>query len=320
MPLARDTRQVIVTGGAGFLGARLIAALLEARGDPSLRIVSADRLPCPIDDARVESRLGSIVDANYVDAVVTEDTSIVFHLAAVLSGQAEVDFALGMQVNVDGTRHLLDACRRCATPPRVVFASTVAVFGGPLPAVVPDHMAVRPQSTYGTEKAIAELLVHEYTRRGVIDGVVCRVPTVAVRPGLPNSAVSSFVSGIVREPLRGVDSVCPVPVETPIWISAPEVVTGNLLHAGTVSGDVLGATRTINLPGVTATPTLLLESLERVAGAEARARVRLEIDPAIAEIVVSWPAAFDTDRALALGFACDRDVAAIVEAFAARLP
>ena len=144
-----------------------------------------------------------------------------------------------MRVNVDATRTLLEACRRLETPPRFVFTSTVAVFGGALPDVVPDDVAVLPQSSYGAAKAIAELLVNEYSRRGFIDGIVCRLPTVAVRPGAPNSAMSSFVSGIIREPLAGIDSVCPVPLDTRLWISSPDVVTRNLLHAARV--DDVGA-------------------------------------------------------------------------------
>lgn len=309
----------LVTGGAGFLGSRLIAALLEAPdGLSPRRIVSADMQPCPISDSRVDSRVGTIADAAHVRSLLSEEVTCVFHLAAVLSGEAEADFARGMLVNVEGTRHLLEASHQCRVAPRFVFASTVAVFGGELPAVVSDDMALRPQSSYGTEKAMAELLVHEYTRRGVVDGVVCRVATVAVRPGAPSSAVSSFVSGIIREPIDGLDSVCPVPLDTPIWISSPDVVTRNLVHAGRLPAASLEQSRTVNLPGVSVTPARLLDSLEQLAGADARARVRQAVDPPIARIVASWPAAFDMTYARRLGFEGDADANAIVRRFLAQ--
>jgi nucleoside-diphosphate-sugar epimerase len=305
---------VLVTGAAGFLGSRLVSALLD---DPALqssgaRIIAADRLPCPIDDSRIEQRIGSIEDTSFADALVDADVGIVYHLAAVLSGEAESDFDLGFRVNVDATRRLLERCRRLASAPRFVFASTIAVFGGPLPDVVPDDMVLRPQSSYGTEKAIAELLVAEYARKGFVDGLACRLATVAVRPGAPNSALSSFVSGIIREPVAAVASVCPVPLDTRLWISAPGTVIGNLLHAARVPTADLGARRAFTLPGLTTTPADMLDSLERHAGSDARARVHCEVDAALSRVVCSWPGGFDTRYALSLGFAGDENVDAIV--------
>ena len=182
-------------------------------------------------------------------SVVERDVDVVYHLAAVLSGQSEAEFDVGLRVNLDGTRRLLEACRLSARPPRVVFSSTIAALGGPLPAVVPETQMVEPESSYGAEKAICELLVSEYSRRGFVDGISCRVPTVAIRPGKPNSALSSFVSGIVREPLAGVDAVCPVPLDTRVWITSPDAATRNLVHAGRVAASALGGRRTVNLPG-----------------------------------------------------------------------
>jgi D-erythronate 2-dehydrogenase len=308
---------VLVTGGAGFLGTRLIQGLLDGHaGAPApSRVICVDQAPCTLDDPRVTSRVGSVADSTFVRDVVTPDVRAIWHLAAVLSGQSESDYALGMAVNVEGTRALLDACRSIARPPRFVFSSTIAVFGGPLPPVVPDDFVLRPQSSYGTGKAIAELLLMEYTRRGIVDGVVCRVPTVAVRPGRPNSAMSSFVSGIIREPLAGLESVCPVPMDTRLWVSSPDATTTNLAHAGHLDASALGAVRAINLPGITVTPAALLDSLERAAGAEARARVTLVPDPAIARVVASWPGAFDVSRAMALGFRRDGDADVLVQQF-----
>ena len=275
--------KILITGAGGFLGRRLARALLAgAPGLPEVStLVAVDTAASPIDDPRVDWRAGTITDDAFTASIVERDLDLVYHLAAVVSGQAEAEFDLGMRVNVDATRALLDACRRLEKPPRFIFTSTVAVFGGPLPPVVPDSAAVTPQSSYGSAKAIDELLVNEYSRRGFIDGIVCRLPTIAVRPGAPNAAASSFVSGIVREPLAGIDTVCPVPLETRLWISSPDVVTQNLVHAARLDASALEGRRNINLPGGTVTAAEMLASLERLAGAEVRSRVRCEIDQRI---------------------------------------
>jgi nucleoside-diphosphate-sugar epimerase len=232
---------VLVTGAAGFLGSLLIKQLLAEAdaGGRGVRIVAADLTRGAADDTRVEWHAGSITDPAFIDSIAGADVDVVFHLAAVLSGQAEAEFDLGLRVNVDATRAVLEACRRRGRAPRFVFSSTIAVFGGPLPEVVPEDFALMPQSSYGTAKAIAELLVLEYSRRGFVDAVVCRVPTVTVRPGKPNSALSSFVSGIIREPLAGLESLCPVPLDTRIWVSSPATVTYNLLHASRIPNSAL---------------------------------------------------------------------------------
>lgn len=303
--------KVIVTGAAGFLGQRLIASLLS-EGSGVSDVVAADVAACPVDDPRVHSKVGTIVDDAFVRSIVHRDVVAVYHLAAVLSGQSEAEFDTGMAVNVDATRALLEACRRLGTAPRFVFASSVAVFGGPLPEVVPDDMALWPQSSYGTEKAIAELLVGDYSRRGFVDGISCRLPTVAIRPGKPNSALSSFVSGIVREPLAGIESVCPVPLDTRLWITSPDVVVWNLVHAGRLDTSALGGRRAVNVPGLSATPAGMLASLERYGGAAARALVRCEEDARMMRVVCTWPGDFDLERPLRLGFRVDADVDAIV--------
>jgi D-erythronate 2-dehydrogenase len=308
---------VLVTGAAGFLGGRLIGALLadvSTRGI-SMRIVAADLAQCPIDDPCVVPRTGSISDPSFIDAIVEDDTDVVYHLAAVLSGQSEAEFDVGMRTNVDATRALLDACARLPKPPRFVFSSSIAVFGGPLPDVVPEDMALRPQSSYGTEKAIGELIVGDYSRRQWIDGVSCRLPTVAIRPGRPNSALSSFVSGIVREPLAGIDCVCPVPFDTKMWITSPDVVTRNLIHAGRMATTDLDGRRSFNLPGLTVTPAQMLDSLERLAGPVVRARVRLAVDEQTARVVRTWPGALDTSRALSHGFSADKDVDSLIRTY-----
>lgn len=307
---------ILVTGAAGFLGTRLIRTLLADPAHAGARIVAADITACPVDDPRIDCRIGTIADPEFVGAIAHE-AAVVYHLAAVLSGQAESEFDLGMQINVDATRALLEACRRLTSAPRFVFTSTVAVFGGTLPPIVPEDMALLPQSSYGTAKAIVELLVSDYSRRGFVDGVICRVPTVAVRPGRPNAAASSFVSGIIREPLAGIESVCPVPPDTRLWISSPETVTRNLAHAGSLPAAELGGRRAVNLPGITVTPEEMLDALGRLGGPDARARVRLAPDDRIIRIVCSWPGAFDVSRARQLGFQIDRDFDAILRQFMA---
>jgi D-erythronate 2-dehydrogenase len=306
---------VLVTGGAGFLGSRVIRRLLAGgNGSPPVsRIVSLDVARCPIEDARVESRVGSIADPAFVDTIVGAD--VVYHMAAVLSGQSEAEFDLGMAINVDATRRLLERCRRFAKPPRFIFTSSLAVFGGPMPDVVPEDMVLMPQSSYGAGKAIAELMVCEYSRRGFVDGLVCRLPTICVRPGKPNSAASSFVSGIIREPLGGIDSACPVPLATRLWIASPALTVGNLVHAATLPTAALQGRRTLNLPGLCVTAAGMLDSLERLGGRTARARVACTPEKRIIDIVCSWPGDFDVRRPLSLGFKVDADFDAIVRQY-----
>ena len=311
--------KILVTGAAGFLGRRLLTELLAGRtAVPAVtRVIAADLLPCPIDDPRVESRVGDITDAGYISAILDRDVRVIWHLAAVLSGQSEAEFDVGLRVNVDATRALLDRARSLAAPARFVFSSTIAALGAPLPDVVPEDQVLRPKSSYGAAKVIAETLVSEYARRGFVDGIACRVPTVAIRPGKPNSALSSFVSGIIREPLAGIDAVCPVPLDTRVWITSPSIATANLAHAATVPASALEDRRVVNLPGLCVTPAEMLDSLERLGGPAARQRVRVEIDAHTARIVGTWPGAFDVSRPLALGFHPEGDIDSIVRQFMA---
>lgn len=312
--------KIVVTGGGGFLGSRVIELLLEGKdaGTGTVvfdEIVSLDLAECPVGDSRVSSIKGSIGDADLLHQLVTEDTVGIFHLAAVLSGGSEEDFDLAMNVNVDGTRALLEAARNIQAVPRFVFTSSLAVFGGEMPAIVPENLATQPESTYGMVKSIGELLVNEYTRKGYIDGRVCRLPTISVRPGKPNSAASSFASSIIREPMNGTASVCPVPVDTKLWLSSPNVAVANLVHAFELGGEILGSWRVLNIPGLSVTAAEMLESLERVGGRSSRELVSIDYDARIDAIVGSWPGAFDVARTRTLGFVSDTDFDQVVQQY-----
>ncbi|HEA52308.1 D-erythronate dehydrogenase, partial [Marinobacter antarcticus] len=241
---------------------------------------------------------------------------VIFHLAAVVSSAAEADLELGMAVNFDATRALLEGCRsRGLSTTRLIMASSVAVYGGELPEVLDDLTALTPQSSYGTQKAMSELLINDYSRRGLIDGRVLRLPTIVIRPGRPNAAASSFASSILREPLNGEDAVCPVPVDLELFVMSPGRVIDALVHGAEISGADLGNRRSLMLPGITVSVAEMLDSLRQAGGDEALARVKHQPDANIEAIVSSWPGRFTNQRANALGFKGDSDFREIVEAF-----
>ena len=317
---------VTITGGAGFLGRRLAAALLDrgsltgadGRGQAIERITLIDLVAAgPFADPRVVQMSGDIADRSLLERAIDADTTSVFHLAAVVSGQAEADFDLGMRVNLDGTRALLEVCRARGHRPRVVFASSIAVYGGALPDVVLESTPLTPQTSYGTQKAIGELLIADYTRKGFVDGRALRIPTVTVRPGRPNAAASSFASGIIREPVNGEESVCPVDRATRMWVISPESAVGGLIHAHELPAERLGSQRSISLPGLSVTVGEMAAALERVAGAEAASRIRWQPDPRITRLVDTWPGTLDAARARSLGFPQDENFDAIVRAYVA---
>lgn len=321
---------VLVTGGAGFLGARLARQLLSGgsldvagSGDqPLARLTLADQVPAPHDlaaDERVTTLCGDLGEllggpGEARDAVAAAD--VIFHLAAAVSAECEADFDLGVRANLRATESLLASCRAAGTNPVLVFASSLAVFGAsaehPLPDVVDDQTMPNPQSSYGSQKVIGEQLLSDYTRRGFLRGRAIRLMTVCVRPGRPNAAASGFLSGIIREPLAGQRARCPVGPRTEVALASPASAISGLLCAAT-SGDRAWGDRTaVNLPALTVTVGEMAAALERVAGPEARALIDWLPDPAVAAIVTSWPARFRADRAARLGLVPDPDFDSIV--------
>ncbi|RJG03631.1 D-erythronate dehydrogenase [Noviherbaspirillum sedimenti] len=316
--------EVLITGGAGLLGARLARQLLErgtladAQGKqtPISRITLLDVVPAQgFTDERIKIVTGDIADPKTIESVISPATQSIFHFAAIVSGHAEADFDLGMRINFDATRLILERARHNGNRPRVVFTSSVAVFGGDLPAKVPDTQVLTPQSSYGAQKVMGELLVTDYSRKGFIDGRALRMPTVCVRPGAPNKAASSFASGIIREPLNGVEAVCPVAPETPMWLLSPRYAINSLIHGHDIDGSAFGYSRALSLPGLATTVQEMVAALERVAGSNVVKRIRWERDDAIIKIVNSWPGNFDTKRGDAMGFKRDADFDSIVRAY-----
>ncbi len=317
---------VLITGGTGFIGRRLVAALLargtlpDADGNEQaiarLRVSDVAKPPSPLpDDNRIEAVYGDFSAPGAADKLVGDDTDAVFHLAAIVSGQAEQEFELGMRINLDGTRALLDACRAQERCPRLVFTSSVAVFGGDMPEVLDDRTHLTPQTSYGSQKAACELLVNDYSRKGFVDGRALRLPTVVVRPGKPNAAASSFASAVIREPLQGDDYACPVKPDTSMWVLSPRRVVDALMHAATTPQSAWSSYRAVSLPGMTLTVADMVEAMGQVAGDKVAARVSYVPDPFIERIVYGWATRFTTPRAEAMGFRADGSFQEVVEAF-----
>lgn len=299
--------RALILGGGGFLG-RKLAGALAARG--SLRGAALTRLaqvdlaaPEPVSGA--EGLALDITDRAAAAALLGQGWDAVFHLAAVVSGQAEAELETGLSVNLQGSLNVLEGARAAGGAPVLVFASSVAVYGGDVPDPLHDFVALQPQTSYGAQKAAVELLVSDYARRGLIDGRSVRLPTVTVRPGKPNAAASSFMSSIFREPLQGQSANCPVGEDYPIWHCSPRVVIRNLIHAAEVDGAALGATRAFALPGRRDTVGEMIAAMTRVAGPEAATRITWERDPVIERIVMGWRAGLQPDHALRLGFVAD---------------
>ena len=301
---------VLITGAAGMIGRKLTGALVKAGGlaDGPLEALTLVDVVAPAApegfSGALDSRACDIAAPGEAEALIARRPDLIFHLAAIVSGEAEADFGKGYRINLDGTRLLFEAIRAAGGGyrPRVVFASSLAVFGAPFPARIGDDFAPAPLTSYGTQKAMDELLLADYSRKGFLDGVGLRLPTICIRPGAPNKAASGFFSNILREPLVGKEAVLPVPEDTRHWHASPRAAIGFFLRAASMDLSALGGRRSLNMPGLSATVAEQIAALARVAGPKAAALIRREPDPQIAAIVQGWPRDFDARRAHDLGF------------------
>ncbi len=316
--------KILVTGAAGMIGRKLASRLAVegAIGDqPIGELTLADVVePAPPAGFQGSAKVLKVdlSDPGAASDLVAGRPDLIFHLAAIVSGEAEADFEKGYRVNLDGTRLLLEAIRhegsRSPYRPRVVFASSIAVFGAPLPDRIGDDLATTPLTSYGTQKAIGELLLTDYSRRGFLDGIALRLPTICIRPGAPNQAASGFFSSILREPLAGKEAVLPVSTDVRHWFASPRAAVGFLLHAAGIDLSRLGWRRAINLPGLSATVGEEIEALRRVAGDRAVALIRHQPAETIARMVQGWARGFDARRARELGFVAETSFDEIVRA------
>lgn len=310
--------KVLIIGGAGMVGRKLAERLAKdgaLGGKPvsSLTLYDVVEATAPAGAGfPVETMVGDLPAQGEADKLVAAKPDVIFHLAAIVSGEAELDFEKGYRINLDGTRNLFEAIRAANYTPRVVFTSSIAVFGAPFPEKIGDEFFTTPLTSYGAQKAIGELLLSDYTRKGIFDGVGIRLPTICVRPGKPNKAASGFFSNIIREPLVGQEAILPVSEDVRHWHASPRSAVGFLLHAATLPGGDIGDRRTLNMPGVSVTVGEQIEALRAVAGDAVVARIRREPDELITRVVAGWPRDFDTRRALALGFEADKSFADII--------
>jgi len=313
--------RILVTGAAGMIGRKLTQRLAREgslRGETITALdlhdmVAADLVSIP--QAETSVFVGDIASEETAKMLVDRRPDVVFHLAGVVSGEAEADFDLGYRVNLDGTRHLFDAIRVAGYAPRVVFTSSIAVFGAPFPDVIPDEFHPTPMTSYGTQKLIGEALLADYTRRGFMDGIGIRLPTICVRPGKPNKAASGFFSGIIREPLNGQEAVLPVPRSVVHTHASPRSAVGFLIRAAEIDGDLVGARRNLSMPGVGVTVGEQIEALERVAGSNVVSLIREEPNETVWSIVRNWPTRFDAKRAKELGFEAETSFDEIVKVY-----
>jgi D-erythronate 2-dehydrogenase len=314
--------KIAVTGAAGMLGTGLIKRLAQRGQVGGVEISSLSRHdaalagPPPASAFSIETHISDLSSPEAAEAVAAMRPDLIFHLAAIVSGEAETDFDKGYRVNMDGTRHLLEAVRKAGGSyrPRLIFTSSIAVFGRPFPDVIGDDFLAAPLTSYGAQKAICELLISDYSRKGHIDGMSLRMPTVCVRPGAPNKAASGFFSNIIREPLAGSEAVLPVEDSVRHWFCSPRAAIGFLIHAAELAPGALGGGRALTMPGLSCTVAEQIAALERAAGAAAVNLIRREPDTAIARIVSGWPQNFDTARARALGFAAETSFDQIIAA------
>jgi nucleoside-diphosphate-sugar epimerase len=303
---SRMVKKILVIGAAGMIGRKLSARLKkDGAGELILHDVVSAGPGAIVSDLSAPGEAEKLVAAR---------PDLIFHLAAIVSGEAEADFEKGYRINLDGTRRLFEAVRKVGNgyKPRLVFTSSIAVFGSPFPPAIGDEFLNAPLTSYGTQKAIGELLLSDYSRRGFFDGIGIRLPTICVRPGKPNKAASGFFSGIIREPLSGQEAVLPVPESVRHWFASPRAAIDFLLHAASLDTAKLGSRRNLSMPGISATVGEQIEALRKVGGDKAARLIRREPDATIMRIVEGWPQNFDARRALALGFRADSSFEQII--------
>lgn len=310
--------KILIIGGAGMIG-RKLSERLARDGELGGKAIASLTLHDMVEGAApagakmpVKIVTGDLPAAGEAAKLVADKPDVIFHLAAIVSGEAEQEFDKGYRINMDGTRNLLEAVRAAGHKPRIVFASSIAVFGAPFPEAIGDEFFNTPLTSYGTQKAISELLVSDYTRKGFLDGISIRLPTICVRPGKPNKAASGFFSNIMREPLAGHEAVLPVSESVMHWHASPRAAVGFMRHAATMDGAKVGPRRAISMPGLAVTVGEQIAALRKVAGDKVVARIRREPDPFIEGIVAGWPRNFRTERALALGFKPDASFEEII--------
>jgi D-erythronate 2-dehydrogenase len=312
--------RILITGASGMVGRKLVARLLQDRQLAGRTITALDLhdIVAPetpaVDGILVRGFTGDLAAAGASEALIADRPDIVFHLAGVVSGEAETNFDLGYRVNLDGSRALFDAIRLAGYAPRVVFTSSIAVFGAPFPEVIPDEFHPTPMTSYGTQKLMAEALLSDYTRRGFFDGIGIRLPTICVRPGKPNKAASGFFSSIIREPLAGQEAVLPVPRSVVHTHASPRSAVGFLIRAAGIDSALVGPRRNLTMPGVGVTVGEQIEALERIAGADVVKLIREVPDAATWAIVQNWPTRFEAWRARELGFTAERSFDEIIRA------
>lgn len=314
---------VMILGAAGMIGRKLVERIARepgVLGTAISRLTLVDAVQPPVPEAlrSVSSTLTiDLAQAGIADKLIETRPGLIFHLAAIVSGEAEADFDKGYAVNLDGVRALFEAIRhqglKSAYVPRVVFASSIAVFGTPFPDIIPEEFFSTPLTSYGTQKAIAELLLADYSRRGIFDGIGIRLPTICVRPGVPNKAASGFFSNILREPLAGKPAVLPVSDSVRHWFASPRAAVGFFVHAARIDTAKVGARRNLTMPGLSALVSEEIEALRRIAGDKAVALIKRETDPVIERIVAGWPTQFDAQRASALGFKAEKSFDEILQ-------
>jgi len=317
--------KIAILGSAGMIGQEILSQLNAGSGPEISRLIACDVISTPVASPLAERTVevvGTVTEPRAVTAVLDQRPDCIIHLASVVSGEAETNFEKGYTINFDATYAMLEEIRHLNASegyrPKFVFASSIAVFGPPFPEVLGDDFHLAPRTSYGTQKAMQELLVNDYTRRGFIDGISLRLPTICVRPGKANLAASSFFSNIIREPLAGKEAVLPVDESLRHWFASPQSAAGFFVHAMTLDFSQMDHNRALSMPGVSATVGEQIEALEEVAGTGAVALIRKEIDPVIEGIVTGWAPGFTAERAKALGFKADADFVDIVRKHVAR--